>query len=135
MALAAKFDAGRSHWKALWARALVLGVAFFILGAFAIEFVFPPYPSAVLWLPSGLSLAVMLRTPPRDWPVLLAVTFVAEFSSVIFVTAGVPLVTAFCWGLGSVLRALFGAWLVRRCVGTSIQLSRGWEVVGLFLFG
>jgi integral membrane sensor domain MASE1 len=61
-----------AFWRATWFHALVLGVAFFLLGRLAGWFVFPPQPWSVLWLPSGLSLAFLLRSQPRSWPVLLS---------------------------------------------------------------
>ena len=124
-----------SRLQALWLRALVLGVTFFLLGLLAEWFIFPSTPSAVLWLPSGLSLAFLVRMPPRGWPVLLAAIFVAEFASVLLHGIGIPPSTALLWSLGNCLRSLWGAWLIRRMVGTSIRLTRSWEVAGLLLFG
>ena len=121
--------------QALWLRALVLGVAFYTLGKVADRFVFPPTANAVLWLPSGLSLAFLLRTPPRGWPVLLAAIFVGEFASVLMHGIGTPVRTALLWSLGNCLRSVLGAWLMRQLVGTSIKLSRSWEVAGLLFFG
>jgi len=135
MGLAVESSRAGSLKQALWLRALVLGVAFFALGLLADRFVFPPTPSAVLWLPSGLSLAFLLRTPPRGWPALLAAIFVAEFASVLMHGIGTPVGTAFLWSLGNCLRSVVGASLMRRLVGTSIRLSRSWEVAGLLLFG
>jgi signal transduction histidine kinase len=125
-----------SLWGTLWLRAFVLWVSFFALALFSGQFVFPPNPSSVLWLPSGLSLAFLIRTSPRGWPALLAAIFLAEFAAVCIshgfsIHLGVPLL----WSLGNVLRSLFGAWLMRHLVGSSIHLSRGWEVAGLLLFG
>jgi signal transduction histidine kinase len=121
--------------QALWLRALGLGVAFFVLGMLADTFTFPPTPSAVLWLPSGLTLAFLLRTPPSGWPALLAAIFLAEFVSVLLNGLGTPITTALLWSLGNCLRSLLGAWLMRNLVGTPIRLSRSWEVAGLLLFG
>jgi signal transduction histidine kinase len=124
-----------SLWGTLWFRALLLGVTFFALGVVSSRFVFAPHPSAVLWLPSGLSLAFLLRSRTRDWPALLATVFLAEFGSVLFHGIGVPIGTAVLWSLGNCLRTLVGAGLIRRLVGTSVRLSRTWEVAGLFIFG
>ena len=135
MGLSVKASCARSLQDALWCRACVLGVAFFMLGLFAGRFVFPPHPNAVLWLPSGLSLAFLLRTRPRQWPPLVGAIFLAEFSHVLVHGIGVPIATALLWSLGNCLRAMLGAWLIRRFVGTSVQLSRLWEVGGLFIFG
>jgi signal transduction histidine kinase len=124
-----------SLWGTLGFRALLLGGAFFLLGLLSGRFVFPGHPSAVLWLPGGLSLAFLLRSKPRDWPALLAAVFLAEFTSVLLHGIGTPVATAALWGVGNCLRTLVGAGLIRRFVGTSVRLSRSWEVLGLLLFG
>ena len=125
-----------SLWSALWLRALVLWASFFVLAVFSGQFVFPPSPSSVLWLPSGLSLAFLIRSPSRDWPALLAAIFLAEFAAVcVSHRFSLPLGVPFLWSLGNVLRSLFGAGLMRHFVGSSIRLSRSWEVAGLILFG
>jgi signal transduction histidine kinase len=118
-----------------WLRALVLGVTFFVVGRFANQLVFPPHPSAVLWLPSGIALAFLLRSPPRSWPVLLAAVFVAEVASVLVHGFPIPLWVSGLWGLANCLRALVGAWLIRHFVGTTVRLSRRWEIAGLLIFG
>src|SRR5690349_3577742 len=46
-----------------------------------------------------------------------------------------PCRTAVIWGLANCLRALLGAWMRRRFVGTDVRLTRRWELAGLFLFG
>ncbi|MDY7227471.1 MASE1 domain-containing protein [Hyalangium rubrum] len=122
-------------WHTTWLRALVLGMAFFALGRLAGQFSFSPHSGSVLWLPGGLSLAFLLRSPTRSWPALLLAVFLAEFSSALVHGLGVPLWVAACWGVGNCLRTLLGAWLMRRFVGTSIQLTRRWEIAGLILFG
>jgi signal transduction histidine kinase len=66
---------------------------------------------------------------------LLVAIFLGEFASVLLHGIGIPVRTALLWGLGNCLRSLLGAWLMRRLVGTSIRLSRSWEVAGLLLFG
>jgi signal transduction histidine kinase len=121
--------------KKMWLRALLLGVAFFVTGRFSNQFVFPPHPSAVLWLPSGLTLAFLLRTPPQGWPALLAAIFLSELVSVHIGGFPIPVWTSSLWGLANCLRPLLGAWLIRRFVGTDIRLNRRWEIAGLLIFG
>ncbi|WNG55018.1 hypothetical protein F0U59_09705 [Archangium gephyra] len=121
--------------RTVWLRALVLGAAFIVTGWFSNHFVIPPHPSAVLWLPSGLSLAFLLRTRPQGWPVLLAAIFLADLVSIRLRGFPIPFWTVVIWGLANCLRALVGAWLIRRFVGTDIRLTRRWELAGLFLFG
>jgi len=124
-----------AFWRATWFHALVLGVSFFVLGRLAGWFVFPPQPGSVLWLPSGLSLAFLLRSRTERWPALLIAVFVAEVSSALLHGYGIAPWVAASWGVGNCLRTLLGAWLMRRFVGSSIHLSRRWELAGLVLFG
>jgi signal transduction histidine kinase len=133
MSQSVRADSLTSLWRSMWLRAIVLGVVFFALGRFAGWFAFPPQTGAVLWLPSGLSLAFLLRSSPRCWPALLTAIFLAELSSVLLLDF--TFWVAASWALGNFLRTLLGAWLMRRFVGTSIRLSHRWEVAGLFLFG
>jgi signal transduction histidine kinase len=124
-----------SFWNETWFHALVLGIAFFATGRLANQLVLPPHPSSMLWLPSGLSLAFLLRSPPRRWPALLAALFVAELFSVHVHGFPIPVWVSSVWGLANCLRALSGAWLMRRFVGTSVRLSRRCEIAGLLVFG
>ena len=118
-----------------WFHALVLAVAYFVLAKFANQFAFPPHPSAVLWFPSGLSLAFLLRSPLQRWGALLAALFVAEVVSVLSHDFPIPLWIAGLWGLANCLRTFVGAYLMRHFVGTAIRLSRRWEIAGLLIFG
>ncbi|QSQ24234.1 MASE1 domain-containing protein [Pyxidicoccus parkwayensis] len=111
-------------------------VGMFLVAAFVSNhFAFPPHPSAVLWLPSGLGLAFLLRNPPRRWPALLAAIFLADVVSVLHHGFPIPGWVVVLWGLANSLRSLVGAALMRRFVGTHIRLSRRWEIAGLLLFG
>lgn len=101
-----------------WLRALGLGVTFFVLARFANQLVFPPHPSAVLWLPSGIALAFLLRSPQRSWPVLLVAVFVAELASAFVQGFPIPLWCMGLWGLANCLRVWVGAWLIRHFMGT-----------------
>jgi signal transduction histidine kinase len=118
-----------------WLRALVLGVTYVIVATLANQLVFPPHPSAVLWMPSGLTLAFLLRSQPRSWPVLLAAIFAAELTSVFIHGFPIPVWGAGLWGVANCLRALVGAWLMRRFVGPVIRLSHRREIAGLLFFG
>ncbi|WP_437852242.1 MASE1 domain-containing protein [Sorangium sp. So ce363] len=110
-------------------------MAFFVVARLANQFAFPPHPSSVLWLPSGLTLAFLLRSPPQRWPALLAAVFVAEVTSVLVHPFPIPPWVSGLWGLANCLRTLVGACLIRHFVGTAVLLSRRWEIAGLLLFG
>ncbi|MDC3957027.1 sensor histidine kinase [Polyangium jinanense] len=118
-----------------WFQALTLGVVYFVVAKIANQFAFPPHPSSVLWLPSGLTLAALLRSPPQRWPALLSAVFIAEVASVLVHGFPIPLWVSSLWGLANCLRAVVGACLMRHFVGTDIRLARRWEIAGLLLFG
>jgi signal transduction histidine kinase/integral membrane sensor domain MASE1 len=124
-----------TFWNQTWLRALVLGGTYFLVARFANQFTFSPHPSAVIWLPSGLTLAFLLRTQPRGWPPLLAAIFLAELAAVLVHGFPIPVWTFGLWCLANSLRPLLAAWLIRRFVGTAVQLSHRWELAGLLLFG
>ena len=113
----------------------MLGVAFFVTGWFSNQFVFPPHPSAVIWLPSGVTLAFLLRTRPQGWPALLAAISLAELASVSVRGFPIPFWISGIWILANCLRPLLGAWLIRHFVGTDVRLTRRWEIAGLLFFG
>ncbi|QSQ22387.1 MASE1 domain-containing protein [Pyxidicoccus parkwayensis] len=114
-------------------RAMLLALCFMALKLFSLRFVFAPFQSAVLWLPAGLSLVFLLRSPVRMWPALLGAVFVAEAGSVAW--QGFPVTVAVLWGLGNVLRILLGAELLRRFVGGPILFHRVREVAGVLVLG
>ncbi len=114
-------------------RAMLLALCFVALKLISMHFVYAPLNSALLWLPAGLSLAFLLRSPPRMWPALLAAIFLAESLTVLL--RGLPAQAALLWGLGNVLRALTGAALIRRFVGGPVLFQRVRDVAGVLLLG
>ncbi|WP_164017647.1 MASE1 domain-containing protein [Pyxidicoccus trucidator] len=112
---------------------MLLAVCFVALKFISLHFVFAPFNSALLWLPAGLSLAFVLRSPVRMWPALLAAIFVAEVGTV--VARGIPVHAALAWGLGNVLRTLLGAVLMRRFIGGPVLFRRVRDVAGLLVLG
>lgn len=114
-------------------RAMLLAVCFVALKLISFRFVYPPYMSALLWLPAGLCLAFLMRSPTRQWPVLLGVVFVGEAGTTW--AAGFPVQVGLMWGLGNVLRGLLGAALLRRFVGGPVLFHRVRDVAGVLVLG
>jgi signal transduction histidine kinase len=112
-------------------RAALLALLFVVLKLVSLHFVYPPLLSAMVWLPAGLTLAFLLRSPQRMWPALLAVIGVMEAATA--AARGLPLAAGVAWGVGNVLRSLVGAVLVRRWVGTPVLFLRVRDVLGLVL--
>ncbi|HZI10402.1 MAG TPA: MASE1 domain-containing protein [Myxococcus sp.] len=117
--------------RALWGRAALLALCFVALKLVSLRFVYPPFSSAMLWLPAGLTLAFLLRSPRRMWPVLLATIFLMDAGTEAL--RGKPMATGVAWGLGNVLRSLLAAVLMRRWVGTPVLFQRVRDVVVLVL--
>ncbi len=114
-------------------RALLLGIAFFVLAEVSAPFVFAPFENAVVWLPSGLTLGVLVRSRRENWPAWLLAVAAAEIASVRL--HGDPLHLAALWALANVLGPMVGASLLQRFLGTPLTLGRTREVAGLVAFG
>ncbi|MBJ6763522.1 MASE1 domain-containing protein [Myxococcaceae bacterium JPH2] len=123
----------RAALGATWGRALALGVAFLALQRISARFLFEPLRGSAVWLPAGVSLAFLLRSPLRMWPALLTAVLGVEFG--IAVAQGFPSQVGLLWGLGNALRMGLGAVLMRQVLGTPVLLIRVREVAGLLVLG
>jgi signal transduction histidine kinase len=83
--------------------------------------------AALVWAPTGLSLAALLLLGNRLWP------GVAVGALVVNVWAGAPLAVATGIAVGNTLEALLGVYLVRRIPGFQPELRRVRDVMGLIL--
>ena len=95
-------------------------------------FVFTPGTNALFWLPSGFTLALLLRTKRERWPVWLAVIFVAELAQVF--RHGQPAALAVSWALANALFPLTSASLLCHISGAPFGL-RNVREVALLAFG
>lgn len=87
-------------------RGLLVAVAYFASGWLGMQLPSESDHVTVLWLPSGIALAALLRWGPRQWPwVLLAATLVG-------LVVELPPLTAFAIGCGNTL----GPWLAARAL-------------------
>jgi signal transduction histidine kinase len=113
----------------LWLRATLLALAWIALGQVSARFVFPPWMSSAIWLPSGLALAVLVRAERRHWPAYGFAIFLAQSLPGSF--SGTPAVVDMFWGVGNSLAALGGAWLLRAWPGLPLRFFRVRDVAGL----
>lgn len=113
----------------IWLRATLLALAWIALGRVSARFVFPPWPSSSIWLPSGLALAVLVRAERRHWPAYGLAIFVAEALPGLF--SGTPPQVDLLWGVGNSSAALVSAWLLRAWPGLPLSFSRVRDVAGL----
>ncbi|MCY1076686.1 sensor histidine kinase [Archangium lansingense] len=112
----------------------MLALCVSLLGAAGSLFVFPPESNSVLWLPGGVSLAVLVRAHHRRWPAYLVATFLAHVA--LEIIRGTPPGVNFVWALGNTTSALLGAHLMRRWQGDStLSFTRTRDVAVLVLAG
>jgi PAS domain S-box-containing protein len=119
----------------LWQRAVLFSLGYFLCAVLGRALSAPGVVNVSFWLPSGLFLAVLLRNPTRDWKWLILAVLPA---GVVFELLHQPepnpwLILNFY--VSNVLRALTGAWLVRRWVAASPTLRTLGEFFGLITFG
>jgi signal transduction histidine kinase len=80
-----------------------------------------------VWPPTGIALAALLILGYRFWPGIAAAAFLVNLT-----TGAAPLV-ALGIGIGNMLEALIGAYLLRRFVHIDFSLERVRDIVGLVL--
>src|SRR3712207_6111534 len=107
----------RALSRSTGSRAIVLALCVMLLGAASSLFVFPPESNSVLWLPGGVSLAVLVRARHHRWPAYVLATFRAHV--VLETLRGTPPGVNLVWALGNTTSALVGAHLIRRWQGES----------------
>ena len=87
-------------------RALLLALAYFVAGRVGLSLAFVQANASPVWPPSGVALAGLLLMGRRYWPAV----YVAAVA--VTLTTGVPLRYAMLAGVGNVLDAVIGAWLL-----------------------
>jgi signal transduction histidine kinase len=121
---------------------MLLGLAVVVGGLYALGALLPfwflasPSSGAAFFPPAGITLAALLLTPRRTWPLWLAAAMIAELA--VDLTHGLPLDLSIGFGLANTLEPLVGAlasqWLVER-YGGSVRAMLGSYVLGGVLLG
>jgi PAS domain S-box-containing protein len=88
----------------------------------------------VAWPPSGLYLAVLLKTGLSAWPAVFASALFANAASEVLLHQK-PVLASVMLGLGDSLEAFVGARLLHRAVGEPFRLNSASAVIGLIAFG
>ncbi|MFA5117270.1 MAG: MASE1 domain-containing protein [Candidatus Omnitrophota bacterium] len=84
------------------------------------------------WIPSGLFLAVLLKTGSKRWSWVALAAFSANLLFDLY--SGQELKVALLFASGNVLEALSAAWLLRRFVSKNFTLATLKEATGLLLY-
>jgi PAS domain S-box-containing protein len=118
----------------LWQRAAFFSLAYFFC-AWLGRFLSPGGGTAVsYWLPGGLSVAVLLRNPTRDWPWLLLAIVPANSLFDLLHDPNPNFAVIFLFCVANIIQAGLGAWLVRRFVAEQPVLASLPEFFGLMFF-
>ena len=117
--------------------AAVTALAYAIVGLGALLLAGPPGYAAPLYPAAGIGLAAILVYGAAAWPGVLLGSVVVEFSlGWLRGQGGLALVwLPLAIGLGALLQAALGAWLVRRAVGTPVLLDQPRDIARAGLLG
>ncbi len=117
------------------AEAAFVCLAYLVLGLASYRLTYAPELNlAGSWLPSGLSLAVLVSRKRERWPLLLLAVFVAD--ALLLGSRGVDPAIVVGWSVADVVEPLVGATLIRRAMPTrGLPLLRAREVYLLGLYG
>src|SRR5919204_3559659 len=95
------------------ARAILIGLAYFISARIGVTLLIQPQNIASFWPPSGLLVGALLISPTQNWPFTLAAVTAATMAVNLLVGKSPPVSLAFA--LINSLEGLAGAWLLLRC--------------------
>ncbi|MFL5783099.1 MAG: MASE1 domain-containing protein, partial [Bacteriovoracaceae bacterium] len=113
--------------------AVALFLIYGLLGHWSYHFVFSPVPTSVFWLPSGLTvfLMVFFRQSMRLWPFFIAGLF---FGELFLVTQNnIPLFPAIFWSIANIALALTTGLLSRKMLGDTFRFTRVRDVFRFFI--
>lgn len=103
---------------------LAVAAAYFAAAKIGLSMAFEADQVTLVWPPSGIALACLLRFGFGVWPGVALGAFVAN------ATANEPLLTAFGVAIGNTLEGLLGAWLLGRA-GFNPRMEKLNDVLGL----
>ena len=122
---ASGFRQGSGAWLATWWLLLAIGYA--ALARVSMLFADPATHVGLLWLPSGLALAALLRFGLRLWPGVA----LGAMGEALLRHAAPPPGVAFA--VAATLEALLAAWLVRRLIDHTVVLQHIGDVLRFIL--
>jgi diguanylate cyclase (GGDEF)-like protein/PAS domain S-box-containing protein len=118
----------QSKWP-LGVRVMLFGVAYFGCAFLGDALTLRPGNFTSFWPVSGLYVAILLLSKPREWPYFLLGALPANLAFDLLHQR--PLLMTIFFSIGNSLEAFVGAWLVRRFVGDKVTLDAPKQVVWL----
>lgn len=123
------YDENMTREQALYLFKLLIFIGIYYLSA-TFSLTFDPVNTfaSLFWLPSGISLAVLLLNGKKYWPGVLIGAFLANAAN------GAPLLVAFGIACGNTLEALTATYFLKKFIHIHHAMDRVTDVVGLFIF-
>ena len=100
----------------------LLGVAVFVVASFSMRFPNWTDQTSSLWLATGVSLAALLRTPRREWPMLVAASVIGTMAASSYAMSE-PWFVGLSRSTNNALEYCLCAWVVRRQCGAYFDLT------------
>ncbi len=119
-------QAGAAAWPPYLLELLGVALVYYAAGKLGLQLASVTKQISVVWLDTGISLALLVLRGRRLWPAILIGSFAAN------VTSDAPALTSACIAFGNALESVVGATLLLR-VGFQPALRRLHDVASLFL--
>src|SRR5919109_326671 len=113
------------------ARAILIGLAYFISARIGVTLLIQPQNIASFWPPSGLLVGALMISPTQSWP--LTLTAVTAATLVVNLLVGKSPLVSLAFALINSLEGFTGAWLLLRCCGAPPTLTKVREVLALIV--
>jgi signal transduction histidine kinase/CheY-like chemotaxis protein/integral membrane sensor domain MASE1 len=124
-------DATQTKGRAALLRALAFAAVYFGGAELGYALSLGPTVGGTFWPPAGVSLAVFLAAPRRDWPLLLCAGLAANYLSDLL--HGQTLPASIGFAITNLGQPLLGAVVLRRILGAPVTLTRLPELLALGL--
>jgi PAS domain S-box-containing protein len=108
---------------------LLAGILYFLAERLSLIFITQPERLTPIWLPSGISLAILLLLPRRQWKVMTPLFFIANVAANLLVNNSFPVTLGFAFA--NTLEPVVAALLMLRFCGGKVTFTRLRDVVGL----
>jgi signal transduction histidine kinase/integral membrane sensor domain MASE1 len=112
-----------------WSLSILVFSAYFISGKLGLQLALMQQNVTPVWPPSGLALAALLLSGSRLWPVILAASFLVNF------TAGLPAGAALSIGCGNTLEAVFAYLVLKYVLNFRYSFNRTRDALSFILIG
>ncbi|HDZ07670.1 GGDEF domain-containing protein [Pseudohongiella sp.] len=116
----------------LIARALLVGIGYYIFATLGATYTVVDVGISVLWPANAVLLAAFLIFPPRQWPLMALMTLGAE---VLVGLSFTPVSASLAFGLINIFEVTLAAWLIRRSTAGEFDFDRVASATRFLVFG